>query len=238
MVSLKRAEQGVTIIELMIATTIFAVILVIIMSAYMFVTKDYSKAYVEAQTQNATRSIAQQISQYIELSAGLVTSNDPLNGAFPLLAAADGTQGLCVGGYRYSVLFNTEIGNGTNDALVVDNLPNCNPLNTSAQAIKAGPLTSTSKELLSKGMRVGQFSVTALPNSSTPGSTVPAVPGRYSIKVEVAYGDDTSQSGPLHVSGAGYNYSYSCDTISQGGSFCAVSSLNTFAQARLSNQTE
>jgi prepilin-type N-terminal cleavage/methylation domain-containing protein len=214
----KLDRRGVTLIELLIATVIFSVILVIIMYAFLFVSNDYMRGTVESQTQETARSIVEQISQDIELDNQSV---------FP---TANSTNGICVGNHRYSFQYNKELGTGSGDvshALVVDTVSSC--ATQDAQDLSGAHVTGN--ELLGNHMRLGNFSIKQ-------DTSNPNVSGQYTISITIGYGDDASQSGPLTVHGTAAPYSYVCPDLSLGGDFCATTTLTTIAQERVTNGSE
>lgn len=214
----KLNQRGVTLVELMIATTIFSVVLVIIIFAFLFISKDYVKGTVAAQTQEAARAAIEQMSQDIQLNNATVTPT--------IKPAADGTSsGLCIGDHRYSFQLNKELGNTATRGLIVDNDPGCDASYSAQSFDPSVALSSSSKELLSNHMRLGSFSVT--PTN--------LVPGQYTISITIAYGDDTTQSsGPLKILAAN-PYTYQCGSFNLGGNFCAVTTLTTVVQERVVN---
>jgi prepilin-type N-terminal cleavage/methylation domain-containing protein len=208
-------QAGVTLIELMIATIIFSVVLVIIIFAFLFVSNDYIHATIQSQTEETARSVIQQVAQDIELNNSNV---------YPTLAADTGdplAQGICIGDHRYSFQENDEIGDGTTDhALVVDTVTNCTSA-TTVQNISTSAVNGT--ELLGNHMRLGNFSVTQ------------TGPSQYAISITIAYGALTTQSGPLVLLHALAPYTYSCQSINVDGSFCAVTTLSAVVQQRVTD---
>src|SRR5437667_5654433 len=66
--------SGFTIIELMIATVIFSVVLLLITAGIMQVARVYYKGVTEANTQSTARSIVDTISQAIQFDGGNITT--------------------------------------------------------------------------------------------------------------------------------------------------------------------
>lgn len=83
-------ERGFTIIELMIATLIFSVILTVITMGVMSFTNNYYRGVNNSTTQNTTRTILDTISQAIQFGSAPVYLPIPVNNYF------------CAGGYSFT----------------------------------------------------------------------------------------------------------------------------------------
>jgi len=89
-------QQGFTIIELMLATAVFSVVLLIATVAVITVTRSYVKGDVEAETQDAARSILTAVTQDIQFNkAGSINA-----GAYD---SASGFGFICVGNDTYFI---------------------------------------------------------------------------------------------------------------------------------------
>lgn len=121
----RQTQRGFTIIELMIATTIFALILMICLAAIMHITRMYYQGTLQARTQNRVREIVDEIADEIRYRPGdiVISSGTTLLTSAPELE--DGGVGsvdptnpedyygqYCVGSirYRYLLGFKTESG--------------------------------------------------------------------------------------------------------------------------------
>jgi prepilin-type N-terminal cleavage/methylation domain-containing protein len=87
--SLHSRERGFTIIELMIATLVFSVILTVITVGVVSFTNSYYRGVNNSTTQNTARTILDTISQAIQFGSAPVT---------PTTAAGDY---FCAGGYHF-----------------------------------------------------------------------------------------------------------------------------------------
>lgn len=215
MIRIQPNQTGVTLVELMIATVIFSVVLVLIMAAFLFVSNDYIRGYVQSQTQETARSIMQQVVQDIQVKS---------SGTIPPLTPVNGIQAYCIGDHRYSFKLDNEIGaaGALPDSLVADTQATCAA--SAPQDISlASNLSTTSKELLGKHMRLGAFTINQVAHTT----------GSYTVTLEIVYGDDSSTGGPVNKFGASPGpYMYSCPRISIGGQFCAISNLTATVQQR------
>jgi prepilin-type N-terminal cleavage/methylation domain-containing protein len=211
-----RLKAGFTIIELLIATLVFSVVLLVIATGVMQFNHAYYAGITQSNTQNTARAILENISQAIQFSGEQVTSP---------IAGAGGEKGFCIGNDRYSYHQGWQLVDGTpnvakhqtSHALVMDTPGDCSGL--TAQDFSK-PLTGSSTELLSPHMRLSNLSVTSVPGSSN----------LYSIDVRVVYGDDDLLHSP---SGGGPTAN---DVVCQSGAgdqFCSISELSTVVQKRI-----
>lgn len=165
MKSVTTDEKGFTLIELMIAATVFSVILVIVSAGIIQVSKSFYKGVTMTKTQEVSRTILDDVSRAIQYNSGLVSK--------PIMAN-DTVQGFCVGDRRYSyVLFTKHTDD--NQVLMVDQISGCNSL-SQAQGISGS--SATGKELMGVNMRLLKLDVTDAGN------------GLWSITVRVAHGEN------------------------------------------------
>lgn len=219
----KSNHAGFTIIETLIATMVFSVILIIITFAIVRIGQAYYKGVTETNTQDTAHSILTSISQAIQYNGGPV--NAAVNG--------DGTYVICAGDSRYTALMGKVLvdsspvaaKNETNYALMFDtNITNCSP--SVHQSMTPPPVPpASSQELLGPMMRVAALSV-CTPGMAPAGpdcNSPPALGSNlYQIHLRVVYGGDA-------VLNAGHD-----DCL--GGSvnqFCAISDLSTTVEKRI-----
>ncbi len=206
----KRSEAGFTIIELLIAMTVLATMLVIVTLAMTSIGNLYYKGVNASRVQDDTRTIANQLSQDVQLSNG-VSTGSTTSGGYTILS-------LCTSTVRYSYIVGVQIGSsGVAHALWRDNNPNsatCSPVNITT----TNPVGSTGGvELIAPHSRLTDLSV-------SDGS--PVNPGLFTIDVAVAYGDDDLLNlvpGTINSTCKGQI----------GDQFCATSSITTTVVQRL-----
>lgn len=161
-------QAGFTIIELLIATLIFSVILLIATFGVIQVSRTYIKGFVASETENTTRSIVDQVSQAVQLSQ---------TGSLAIATPVTGWYAFCINGYRYTYQLNDELASGGH-AFVRDYIgggsctPNIN-------------WTSSGTELLSTNERLVSFSIAQVPNSTD----------LYQVSLSILYGDDNVTMG-------------------------------------------
>lgn len=207
-----KLNKGFTIVELLIASGVFAVVLLLCATAIVQVGRQYYKGAIINRTQVTARSIVDDIAQAIQFGAKTYNA-----GGFLRTAVSGSTQAVCVGDIRYS--FNTlnSVGSaagqqvhvlwkdrvGAANACVPLNITTTNPAGSSPDG----------QELLGSDMRVPKLAVAASGDN-------------FNISVIIAYGKDSS----LFLSGSNFT---ACQNLSLGGQFCAVSSINTTVAQRL-----
>src|SRR5687767_2647693 len=91
---IRRDARGFTIMELLISTVVFGVVLLVVSTAILQFTRVYYKGLTESNVQETTRTIADAITQGIQFSGGTVTSTGtPTAGA---------NAAFCIGNQQYS----------------------------------------------------------------------------------------------------------------------------------------
>jgi prepilin-type N-terminal cleavage/methylation domain-containing protein len=221
-----RGNQGFTIIELTIASSIFAIILLVVAAGVIEFTRQYYKGVVTSKTQTATRNIMSEISQSVQYSSDVETSLPP----------SGNTKGFCVDNKTFSYILGQQINDsGTNTSdqgrhgLVVDSNATCTATTTPNVPTSAA-LPGTSTELLGNGMRLSALDVTD--NGS----------GLYIIHVRVLYGSADSfvtSTGTRLTPGTAASLAASewpkviCAGDRPSSAFCAISDLTTTVQERI-----
>jgi prepilin-type N-terminal cleavage/methylation domain-containing protein len=211
-----RSARGFTIIELMIATAAFSVIILVITVSVLQFSKEYYKGLIASSTQSAARTLMDDVTRSLEFDSGNFA---------PL-----GTTGYCLGGAkRYSFALDKEVtetapnagDDQTSHGLVSDSVTGCSsstaPLNVKnlpANLASVTPTLSDPTELLGQHMRLAIFSIK--PDSSGVA---------YTIDIKVVYGDDDLLTSPTSANMA-------CKSTA-GSQFCAVSELITTVTKRV-----
>lgn len=216
----KLSNGGFTIIELMIATLVFSVVLILITVGVISFNNAYYKGVTQSTTQSAARTIIEDITQSVQFSGGQVTS--------PVGTTGSGSSvGFCIGNQLYSYLLGWQLVNGTanasfhqtNHALVVSSSGDCSGMD--AQDMQ-GDVSGT--ELLSPNMRLSSLSVTQVAGSSD----------LYKINVRVVYGADDLLYSPSGDIPAATAPDATCK-LETGDQFCAVSDLSTIVEKRIND---
>ena len=223
MIRKTRPQDGFTIVELLIATTAFSIILIVIVYAVLFISHNFIRGTVESQTQENARSIMQQVTEQIQLSDGNISQGD----GYP----ATNTDFICVGDTQYSYVLNQEVDGSASPAsgtvphaLVARQLPGCDSSSV-AENISTANLPEGSTELLGNHMRLGEFEIGPV-NGST---------SLFSVSIIIGYGDQDGggQSGALIIANSEQPYQYSCIPSIIKGDFCATATLSSIVQQRI-----
>jgi prepilin-type N-terminal cleavage/methylation domain-containing protein len=219
----KTAQAGFTIIELMIATIIFSIILIVITSGILHFTTDYYKGVNASSTQTAARNIANVIAQNLQYGGGKDDYTPSIGGATQ--------KRLCIGSARIDYNLGNQLGKGIPglDYGVVISSDTCGHVY---------PPIGTSHEYLAPNMRIAYLDI----QQNGGGSSL------YTIDVVVAYGDIDLLCTHAIVAGAG-----SCGAagvtlpssiiwatqgkqtackVTNASQFCAVSHLTTQVVSR------
>lgn len=231
----KLASNGFTVMELMIAISVLAIILLISSMVMVGVGNLYSKGADLANIQNTSRNIIENATSTIQfngtqLNNGL--SNTAIVHNYSFAAANVPVYAYCFGQTRYSFVTGFNLPTGWSHLLWLDQMQtqgSCSPLNI-GQAIPTcagngscvSPQSGSGSELLGANMHLATFNITKYN------------PQLYSISVGVAFGIKdmfvSDINGPVVVNG-----NYQCKNAS-GQQYCATSYLTTFATERLTQQ--
>ncbi len=204
-------QKGFTLVEVMVATLVFSVVLIVITSAILQFTRVYYKGVTESNVQDTARTITDLISQSIQFNGGTVntTTTTPSPGTY---------YAFCIGAQRYSYATGWEMASAYSASkhqiphvLVVDNYSGCNGSTPPAQSLNGAV---TGRELLSPNMRLARLQVT---NVGT---------NLYKVSVRVVYGDDDLLNGPTTATA-------NCQSFSSGTQFCAYSDITTTVVKRV-----
>lgn len=227
--SKKRHNQlGFTIIELMIATTIFAIVLLGATTAVIQIGRLYYKGIISARTQQAARSIIDEISRPVQF-AGKDIASIQGSQTFSTNNGQDITvNSFCVGDQRYSYSINKQVFDGQEPG-TYDNMTNrlrhglwkdtttpgdCTPCNLSDETP-----CGEGRELLEQYMRLKTLNVT---NNSP----------IYTVELAVLYGDNDliefSQTEEGNMQGP-----INCKGAITGSQWCALSQLKTDVLKRI-----
>ncbi|MDQ3123611.1 MAG: prepilin-type N-terminal cleavage/methylation domain-containing protein [bacterium] len=208
MMRIHKKQHGFTIVELMIATAVFSIVLLICSFAIIHIGKMYYKGVITNRTQDTSRRLIEDVSSSIQFGA---TSEDP--DLFRRTGAATysgvNVESLCIGSVRYSYSRNHFVGQIRHVLWRDDVTTNqCTPRN-----ITLNTPSSNGQELLGSNMRLPQ------------GITANPVGQLWQVSLLVSYGDnaDLFTNSSLNV----------CRGVSAGGQFCAVSGFTTSVMKRL-----
>ncbi len=203
------SQSGFTIIELMIATTVFSVALLLSSVIIIQISRMYIKGVITSKTQTTARNVIDDISRSIQFSGSSINIT-------PGTQPDSGRYYSCLGNTRYTYRMNAQVSDSFNGpqnkflhALWKDTVTN--PSDCVAGGVPNLNNTTPSAggtELLEKGMRLA---VLDIQNN---------LDDTYSIKVTVVYGDNdllVDPSDPAKGCKGGFT----------GSQWCSLSSLST-----------
>lgn len=197
-------QKGFTIIELLIATAVFSLVLLGTTYSVLQIGKIYIKGYIDSQTQNTARNIVSNITQALQYSGGVINTKG-------LLISGTGSGYFCINGNRYS--YNVDPWSPSNNFTE-------DPSNdTACHAISSQyPLASPSQNLLGANMQVENLSITT---TGASGVTI------YTVSVSVL-------SGQYNKSYFMNGNNPQCYSLIQGGAYCSLTTITTSVAARTS----
>lgn len=207
-----KKQEGFTIVELLVATVVFSIILLVATSGIIQLGRLYYKGIIEARTQESTRAIFEDVSRSVQFAKGgkqVVPS-----GSLPV-----GVTQFCIGDTRYSYKVDEPVSGVSSTGLRVARI---SPNDTCAGAV-AG------QQLLGENMRILELKVESVGSGDV-----------YSVSAAIAHGDnfllshyndDGSPVNPATVITDAA--SAKCKTGIGGSSFCAVAQLDTIIKKRL-----
>lgn len=215
--SKRTSQRGFTIVELMIATLVFSVVMIIITVGVISFTRSYYGGVNQSNTQRVARAVLESVSQSIQFSGSGVSS--------PIASTESNGRtytGLCVGNQRYSVLRGWQQVDDGADAsqnqaervFVADKPGLCSGL--AAQDLGSG-LTSSSVDLLAPNMRVSKLQVSLVPGTSD----------TYRVTVRIVFGDNDLLDNPTEENAT-------CK-VGKGREYCAQSELTTTVKQRIAH---
>lgn len=189
----EQKEGGFTIIELMIALSVLATILVISTVIMVRIGSMYTRGVNAATLQNTTRTISSDLTSAIQFSGSVPQTCTIGCGSY---------QAICIGLERYSFLLDRKLGVDTSvspsptpHVLWRDTMstPNCVPADLAA----TNP-TANGYEMIPENVRLTELTAAEV----TPGS------GTYEVRVRAAYGDtdllNAARTGCVGTSGTQY----------------------------------
>lgn len=256
------SQRGFTIVELMISTVIFSLILLGASAAIVQIGKKYSKGITYARTQEVARSTVDEIAQslqftsqsirvpnYPEVVAGSgpaaeyniynliyasqLGSNPTVTVDTPGSSVAD-TFYFCVGAKRYSYVLNKQVQSSNSHALWVDE-----PIAGCANATTMGPADMTQADPSNPSTPFPGNNGRELLDRNmrlTELSVAPKDNGLWMISLSIATGESDLLLYTADVDGSGVptgSGRISCEGSILGSEFCATSEISVNVSKRI-----
>lgn len=220
----KRAnnQSGYTIVELMIATSLLSVIILVGSMVMINIGRQYYKGINQAKVQNGARNITDEVATQLQLS-----SNTPIYKEGP-----DGSKRYCIGTTRYTFVLNRQISDSpsasqTRHVIWRDDnnvTGGCeDPVAGFLAAPEPSPSATGGVELMASNSRLSAFCIGTYNPAEADGCNE-ATDSPYSVTVGIVYGDQDLSTGT------------GIATRCNGGvdsQFCAVASMQTNVARRL-----
>ncbi len=212
---LSQGQQGFTVFELMVATSVFSVILMVMTVGVLRFSRDYFKSVTTTNTQQVARSIVNDIAQNIQFGQTVTTG----------LTGGSGLQGICVGNTLYSYHVGYQVASAYNAAQhqaphgLIKTVGSSCLAATPRDVNSSAPLAANEHDLLGANMRLSSLTVT------------PGANNTYSVRARVLFGDDILFL-PT-VTSATTNWDAEACGGSSGSQFCASSVIETTVQQRV-----
>ena len=227
---LSNGNKGFTILELIIATTIFSGALLMLMLGFLSISNSYTKGLTVTETQNVSRNAINTISQSLEF--GNSSSYQPPPAGAP--SGGPYSAWFCADNYIFAYTLGQEVGVNGNDALEqvphttcpVAGVSGCPGQGTTKPTADSCAKSPGAVELLGPRMTLTTLGITS------------ELEGTYQIDVGVAYGDPQFLHG-VTVSGVINYYDIGSSKVTCTGTtadnFCATSELQTVIGPRIDN---
>jgi len=136
-------NKGFTILELLISTTVFSVILLLCTFGLVQVGRNYYRGATITRTQNVARSVMNTLTQSIQFSGSDAVGTLPSAGTPP---APSGT--FCIGSLGYTYKLDTKVGDTSADYAL-----------KTSKCVNGSPSTTKQTEQLGKGMSLRTFTI-------------------------------------------------------------------------------
>ncbi len=218
---MKTQRKGFTIIELMIATTIFSLVLMLCLAGIMQITKMYYRGVTQAKTRETARTVVDEIAEAIRFSSQDISIGTGVVGP-QVDIGTNATGYFCIGQKRYTYAIDRQVkadpvttpSKQQRHALWVDQPLSC----IGAVDLTQEQPSPDGTSLLSENMRLYDFSVVR----TDPYQNL------YRVRIGVAYGDDDLLSVKENDA-----TQLTCEGAFVGVEFCSTTNFLVTVQKRL-----
>lgn len=210
-------QKGFTIVELLLASTIFSMVMMVALSGFINIGRTFYKGINVTQTQQTARAVLESASRDISTSS-VVSSTKTV-------ASGDNRKYVCIGNTRYTFILSRQVDLADHDTtskfgLLRDKLPGDTACGNPFDATSPAPFNNP-EELLNNKMRLNSFCVT--PASQTSFGKL------YGLKVDLVLGDDgvLNQADNPSASSCSASRLYLCNTSLNYSQHCYRAELGT-----------
>lgn len=226
-------QRGFTIVELMIATSVLSVMLILVTIIMISIGNLYYKGINQARIQENVRNITTDVSNNLQLSNSIPQNKDTLAVGGGTIS---GVSAYCIGTTRYTYVIDAQIGH----QIYAPSPPGPSGPNfqhilwrdtiTSASNCYIADLRVPDPSHLTDvgGVDATNGAELIAPNSRLTSFTILPLSSPYGLSISVAYGDDDL----LNHNG----FSSTCMAIT-GNRFCSTARLTTTVVQRLTNNS-
>lgn len=207
MKKLKSNQSGFTILELVIATAVFSIVLLLMTYSIIQISRTYVKGYIVSETGNNLRSIQDQLTQAVQASDNSATS-----GIY--IPASAGADWFCINGYLYKYQEGVEQSSSASVFYAVKPNGGCGP-STDVSSYTCSN-TPGCNQLVGNNIQIppGGFSISEIDTANN----------LYKISISLLYGSPNSYSS---------NNPPRCLASFAGGEFCAAVQTTTTVGQRV-----
>jgi prepilin-type N-terminal cleavage/methylation domain-containing protein len=207
--SLRAVSDGFTVVELLIASAVFSVIMLICLNSFVTIGSMYYKGVTITKTQNTARTIIDEIAHTIQFS----------NANYSI---APNT--ICIGNNRYTYTLSSEVNSNPNAYQSYHALQREEGYNSgcATAAVNGQGAVAGSTELIPDGMQLDAFDIS---DANGPGGDGTI----WKVHVKVVSGSNDPADNIL----TGAPGAKKCTSGYSGSKFCAVSDLTTIVTGRL-----
>ncbi len=150
-ITTKKTQSGFTIIELMIATVVFSVVLLVFLSAFIKISELFYKGVNMSRTQEIARDVLNNISNDVQFYRQTPYTAQIKNGWF------------CIGDHRYAFNLHSQVGSSGTYGIAKQLVTGCpGPGTFTVPSTCNGTDASNCQELLDDGMEINGLSLKCL----------------------------------------------------------------------------
>ena len=227
--NMMKQQTGFTIVELMVATAVFSMVLMVILFGVLSFSRAYYSGVNKATTQNTARAIVNDVAESIQFSGENITTT-------PMAQSAGTKYYFCAGGASYYYVLGNLYDGGTPSAVnpgLYEEPGGCSAIFSSS---------TNGKELLAPNLRITYLSLEQSPTN----------PRLFTIGLGLAYGESdllcngskgtapggcapSASPNAQHMYIAGTNPEDVTCRAATGYEFCAHAGLSTTVSLRVAN---